>query len=320
MRDAVGMAHRPDLSFLAPPGGAWDWRMTLLYDTLRRAGVIAALPGTPSDLAAPLDLDPHAVRVVLDALTAWGVVVRHEGCYAIGPEAPDDDAAATLGLHARSMRRWCAEIDDRLQGVAPTADPGDAGMRPEWLEALAVNARRRGPLLVDACLDRFPQARSVLDLGGGHGEHALEFARRGLRATLQDRPPVIEFTRHHRRLESAGVELFAGDFHQAVPEGLFDLVFCAGVTHTMSPERNQALYRRLRPIVAPGGGLAISTFLRHQRPIGAIFAIQMLVGGQGGDTFSEEEYRRWLVAAGFQPPEVVDVGPEAQSLLLSGAA
>lgn len=311
------MVNRDDLSFLADPGEVWDWRMTLLYDAVRAAGVIASLPGTAADVAAQLQLDREAVRVALDGLTAWGVVDADGGRYALGPEAPDDDEAATLGLHARSMRRWCAEIDNRLHGVPPTPDP--VGMRPEWLDALAVNARRVGPALVDACLARFPNARTVLDLGGGHGEHALEFARRGLEATMQDRPPVIDFARQQGRLEAGGVRLFAGDFHQTLAGGPFDLVFCAGVTHTMSADRNRDLYRRLRPIVAAGGGFAITTFLRNRTARSSIFAIQMLMTGQGGDTFAEDQYREWLAAAGFQPIEVVEVGPRAQALLVSAA-
>jgi len=45
----------------------------------------------------------------------------------------------------------------------------------------------------------------------------------------------------------------------------------------------------------------------------------MLVGGQDGDTFAEDDYRQWLTAAGFEPGEVVEVGPRVQSLLVAHA-
>lgn len=130
---------------------------------------------------------------------------------------------------------------------------------------------------------------------------------------------MIDYARAQGRLEAGGVDLFAGDFHETLPEGPFDLVFCAGVTHTMSAERNRDLYPRLREIVAPGGGFVIATFLRHRGPIPPIFAIQMLVGGQGGDTFGEDDYRAWLIAAGFELSEVVEVTPKAQTLLVATA-
>jgi hypothetical protein len=36
------------------------------------------------------------------------------------------------------------------------------------------------------------------------------------------------------------------------------------------------------------------------RPVmGALFAINMLVGTDGGDTYTEDEVRAWMTAAGF---------------------
>ncbi len=303
------------LSFLAPPREVSDWRMSLLYDLLDEAGVLDGLPGTAGALADRLGLDAHGVRVLLDALGAFGIVGCENGTYSLSDGAPTSDEAATLALHARSMRLWCAELGNRLRGVVPAPAPPAA--RPDWLDALAVNARSSGPLLVDACLARFPDARRVLDLGGGHGEHAMEFTRRGLYATLQDRPPVIDYVRGRGTVGAADVHLFAGDFHEVLPDGPFDLIFCAGVTHTMSGARNRALYARLRPVVAPGGGLAISTFLRNRSPIASIFALQMLAGSGGGDTFAEEDYAGWLTEAGFEPPQLVDVADGVQTLLMS---
>ena len=111
--------------------------------------------------------------------------------------------------------------------------------------------------MVDACLRRFPRARRVLDLGGGHGEQSLEFARRGLRPTMQDRPEVVEIAERRGQLGNAGVELFAGDFFTTLPPGPFDLVICGLTTNMYDGARNRDLYRRPRPITAPAGGLAI---------------------------------------------------------------
>lgn len=112
-----------------------------------------------------------------------------------------------------------------------------------------------------------PAANTVLDLGGGHGEYALEFARRGLKPMLQDRPTMIDILRSEGRVETAGVQLFPGDFFEVLAPGQYDLVFCSGVTHTLGGGRVRELFRRIAPIVAPGGLLAVQTFLRgrHQR-------------------------------------------------------
>ena len=307
-----------DLSFLAPPGQVADWRMTVLFDAVAGAGVLERLPATAEELAGSLGLDAHGLRVVLDALVAWGVVVRDgDGRYAAGPGAPAPEEAAVIRHHARAVRRWSAALDASVRGEPPPERTGT--IEPVLFgDALAVSARAAAPGLVDLCLARFPAARSVLDLGGLHGEYSLEFARRGLAATMQDLPPMIEVARARGRLEEAGVTLFEGSFFDTVPDGPFDLAFCCGITHTFDGDRNLTLFRRLRPVVSAHGGVAVVTFLRGRRLLADVFAVQMLVNGNGGDSHTEEEYRGWLSTAGFTvDPSPVDLPDRPQSVLFA---
>jgi SAM-dependent methyltransferase len=303
---------------MLPPGEVDDWRMVLLVDLAVGSGALAALPGTADDVAGRLGLDPRALRVVLDALGAWGVVERDgDGRYAPGAGAPDTDGLASLRHHARAIRSWGASLDARLRGEPVEIRPGMPD--PElFIDALAVGGRAAAPGLVDICLHRFPDARSVVDLGGGHGEYSLEFARRGLEVTLQDLPVMVDVVRSRGRLTEAGVKLVAGSFFDQVPDGPFDLAFCAGITHTFDGEHNRTLFRNVRPTVAPGGGVAVVSFLRHRHPMADVFAVQMLANANGGDTHSEEEYRAWLGGAGFQVDDaVVDVPGRPQAVLFA---
>lgn len=310
----------PDLTFLAEPDAVSDWRLVVLLDVATETGVLDALPGHPAELAERLGLDGRGVRILLDALGAWDVVAADgEGTYAPGPGAPDDAARPVLYHHARAVRQWAGGLEDRIRGL-PVAEPRPAMPHPDrWQAAMAVSARRAAPGVVDAVLAAAPEAASVVDLGGGHGEYALEFARRGVKATLQDRPAMIEVARASRGLEAVGVELVAGDFFEILPDARFDVVFVSGVTHTMPGERVGELFRRAACIVAPGGLLAVQTFLRGRHRTGAIFAVQMLANGGGGDTHAEDDYRRWLAEAGFAPPDVVDIDEGRRTVLLARA-
>lgn len=302
-----------ELSFLVPPGRAYDWRLAVLYEAAAETGLVAGLPATSAALAVDLDLDEHAVAVVLDALACWEVVERDAGGrWAPGSRAPTDDAAAVLCHHARALRLWSGSLGDRLLGVPPSDATQGPGGVTKMLEALTVNGRESAPGTVDACLARVPDAGRALDLGGGHGEYALELARRGLAVTMQDQPQVIEAARRAGRLPAAGIVLFGGSFFETLPEGPFDLVLCAGVTYTFDAARNLELYRRVRGILAPGGVLAVHTFLRGTDPLAAIFAVQMLSAGRGGDTHGEDDHRRWLEEAGYRGVEVrrLDRRPE----------
>ena len=222
----------------------------------------------------------------------------------------------SLRHHARALRRWATAIEPALRGDAPASESPNPDM---FFDALARNARQAAPQIVDVCLRRFPEARTVLDLGGLHGEYSLEFTRRGLKATMQDKPEMIDVARRRGHLEAAGVELFAGSFFDVVPEGPFDLAFCSGITHTFDGEHNLALYRNLRPVIAPGGGVTVVTFLRNRNPMTALFAVQMLLNANNGDTHTEAEYRGWLGEAEFSVDADVTDMPElgARSVLFA---
>jgi len=294
-----------DLTFLAPPGQTADWRLILLCDAAASTSLFEKLPGTAEELLDRTGLDPQALRVVLDALRTLGVVeVGVDGRYRPGASGPEPADMARVRHHARAIRRWANAIEPRLRGE-PTRDPAGVADPDLFHDALAANARTVAPEVVDACLQRFPMAASVLDLGGLHGEYALEFTRRGLRATMQDQPAMIDVARRRGRLDAAGVELFEGSFFETVPDGPFDLAFCSGITHTFDGDHNGMLFRNLRPIVPRGGGVAVVTFLRGRNPITSLFAVQMLVNDNGGDTHTEAEYRAWLTDSGFTVDDTV---------------
>lgn len=309
-----------DLSFLAPAGLASDWRLVLLLDSATETGLLGALPGLPRDLAATLGLDEHAVTVVLAALAVYGVVeAAADGSFTPGKAAPGPEAQAVLAHHARALRQWAGGLTDRLRG-APTAAVEMPRPLESWLDALASYARKAAPESVDTCLAHVPGAASVLDLGGGHGEYALEFARRGLAVTLQDLPEVIDIARSRGVLDAAGVGLYAGDFFASLPDGPFDLVLCSGVTNMFDGERNRALYDRVRPCLAPDGRFVIQSFLRDRHATAPLFGVAMLVAGNGGDAHPEPLYREWLAATGYGPPDVVDIEDGRRTLLLAPPA
>lgn len=280
------------------------------YGAAVEAGVIDALPGTADELAQRLGLHPRSVRVLLDALGAWDVVRREsDGRYVVGPDAPAGDDAMTLWHHARAVQGWTRLGDALHEPVTPAQR---AQFSPDRFQsALAVGARRRAVALVDAILRHANEVHSMLDLGGGHGEYALEFSRRGIETVLQDREQMIDAARR-RGVVTGSVELFTGDFFEALPERRFDLVLIAGVTHTMDAERNQTLLRRVRTVLQPGGTVAIVTMLQRRHAIATLFAVQMLVNGGGGDTHEEAAYRAWLAGAGYAGVEVFDI-PETET-------
>ncbi len=71
----------------------------------------------------------------------------------------------------------------------------------------------------------------------------------------------------------------------------------------LSPDENLDLLRRCRNALAPGGRVVIQDFIlqadKTAPRFAALFALNMLVGTQGGSSYSEPEYAAWLGEAGF---------------------
>ena len=137
------MSREDDLSFLAPPGEVADWRMVATFDAAAEAGLFEQLPATPAQVASRLGLDERAVRILLGALSVWGVVERHAGRYSMHPDwSCDQGEAATLRHHARVLRTWSTQLGDRLRGTPPSPSKIPPERRRLWLEALAARASR----------------------------------------------------------------------------------------------------------------------------------------------------------------------------------
>jgi SAM-dependent methyltransferase len=140
-----------------------------------------------------------------------------------------------------------------------------------------------------------------------------------MHATLFDLPPVVEIAR--RRLARTDVldriTFVAGDFYRDELPGGHDLALLSAIIHQNSAEQNVELYRKIRRALKPGGRLVVRDHVMspdHTRPLrGALFAVNMLVGTAGGGTYSFEEIRDGLAAAGF-----VDIRLLQQDEMMSG--
>jgi SAM-dependent methyltransferase len=147
----------------------------------------------------------------------------------------------------------------------------------------------------------------LLDIGGGSGTWTIAFLRACPSATavLFDLPPVIPMA--DRRLKAAGlrdrVQLVPGDFTaEPLPSGA-DLAWVSAIVHQNSRAWNRELFARIFSALVPGGRIAIRDMLMDEArtgpPAGALFAVNMLVGTEGGGTFTFRELREDLEAAGF---------------------
>lgn len=112
--------------------------------------------------------------------------------------------------------------------------------------------------------------------------------------------------------------------------GTADLVWAANVIHHLpdpvaslretnmfGAARNLRLLRDLHPVIAPGGGLAIVSYLRGRAPVAAAFGVQMLSWTPDGDAHGEDDYRDWLTASGYESVVLRDLDAPPQTMVLA---
>ncbi|MEW6250269.1 MAG: methyltransferase [Planctomycetota bacterium] len=259
--------------------------------------------------------DERAVTILLDALAAMELLRKSSGAYHCEPavaalltaDAPRSVLPMVLH-HVGMWRRW-SELTGIVHGDSAArgrvqASRSDVDLRA-FIGAMHVVgmdvAREIAALLKPA------QARVLLDVGGASGTYTIACLEQapGLRATLFDRPAVVEMARE--RLSEAGlldrVTLVGGDFDtDELPAG-HDLALLSAIIHQNSRAENVELYRKVWRALVPGGRLVIRDHVMspdRTRPVdGAVFAVNMLVGTPGGNTYTLDETRADLTRAGF---------------------
>jgi precorrin-6B methylase 2 len=167
------------------------------------------------------------------------------------------------------------------------------------------------------------QFQRVLDIGGASGTWTIAFllAVPDATAVLFDLPEVVPLARERltRAALADRVTLVAGDYNVDPMPGGADFAWLSAIVHQNSRGQNRALYAKIHAALAPHGTLVIRDIVmeesRTQPPAGAMFAVNMLVGTEGGGTFTMSEYREDLESAGFTRIELLQRDEGMNSLV-----
>lgn len=221
-------------------------------------------------------------------------------------------------LHARNlMERWLT-IPEAVRTGKQVPRPYTRKRRNVFVHSMHDVSRGAAGKIVDLCLKRKPDIRTVLDIGGGPGTYARLFADHGIDVTILDTPEVIEIV-GPELVAWPRVKMVPGDFNQELPQGPYDLAFLGNIFHIYSPEKNRRLLDRASKALNPGGVAAIVDLVRGRSSRAPLFALTMLVNTDSGGTWSENQYRAWLEEAGFNNVDFFDIEERDAQLMLANA-
>lgn len=288
---------------------------------------IAAGGATAEEVAEARGCSARGMRMLLDVLTSIELLVKTDGRYALTPSAEEylvRSSPQYVGSMMETDSMWTA-----WSGLPEAVRTG----QPQITVEREANAEKFFSLLVRSlhvmnAATAGRAARAILDGGGGGAPRVLDVAcgsgvwgialaeaSPAAQLTLQDFPGVLEVARGYA--ERHGVadrcNYLAGNLRKVdFGSERFDVAILGNIVHSEGEASSRELFGRLHAALAPGGQIAIIDLLpnedRTAPPHALVFAVNMLVHTESGDTYTFKEYEAWLSEAGFSSVQPVEIG------------
>ena len=319
---------------------AWGYAPPLMIEAALHHGVFDLLdegPKTVDEVAARSGASVRGLRAVMNALAGLQLLTKDE-------EARfglTSDSAAFLvsskpgflgGLiqhtSTQLVPKWLA-LSEVVRTGRPTSSVNQENVGAEFFHNFVEDifpmsypsAQRLAEALEIAAANK---PVSVLDLAAGSGVWGITLAQKSPRVTVTavDWPGVLDVTRKvAARLGVAGRFSFvAGDLASADFGRGHNIATLGHILHSEGEKRGRALLKKTFDALAPGGTIAIAEFLvddaRTGPPVALIFAVNMLINTDEGDTWSFGEIAGWLREAGFRDARSIEA-PGPSPLILA---
>ena len=313
--------------------------LLIAYAELGIADQLADGPRTAVEIAQAVGADAGAVARLLVAAGALGLVTQSGGSWQNTPLAAETLVSASprtlvnfLRHQGAFYRRWSRLAEAVRTGRRPEENRQDEAAE-DWVRGFTLMlrgiARVQAPPIAATLAPLLAErghAPRIIDVGGGHGEYAMELARQipGLEAVVFDLPPVIAVTQE--LIARAGlqdrVRAVAGDFHRDSLGSGYDLALLFGVLVSEDEPSALHLLARVREALAPGGWIAITVHAPENpeaRLRQALRDLHMLLSTERGRVPDAATIESWLAKAGFTSPRRLPIeGDPASQVLVAG--
>jgi SAM-dependent methyltransferase len=290
-------------------------------------------PATAADLARRIGGDSRGVGMLANSLAALGLLSKQGQCFANTDFAghklvrsSPDYLGHILMHHHHLMESW-SHLDRSVKTGGPLRDASafaDAEWRESFLLGMFNLANQLAPKMVPQ-ID-LGNRRRLLDLGGGPGTWALHFCRHHpqLQAVVFDLPttrPFAEATIQRFEL-TARVSFAAGDFLVDPLPRDCDIAWLSHILHGEGPEDAARIVALAAAALPPGGLLLVHEFILEDDGAGpvfpALFSLNMLLGTEGGQSYTNRELSDMLRQAGCREVRRLPVRGPNDSGVLAG--
>jgi len=325
-----------------PPSAFMQAAMGMQHSSVIRAAVeldifttIHTGRRTAAELAAETGASPKGMRVLCDALTIQGLLLKNDGEYSLSPEAAvylDRNAPSWIGSvalfltstmmtsafqHFTDAVRHGGTVEGRMGSIEPD--------HPVWIEF----ARWMAPMMTPparALTELAGPVTKVLDIAAGHGVFGIEFAKANPTAEVHalDSRGVLDLAEENAVLAGVGERwhridgsAFDADFGAG-----YDVVLCPNFFHHFDREQCVQLARKAHAALqADCGRMLTLEFVPNDDRVtpaqSAWFATIMLATTPQGDAYTFSEYQQIFREAGFSHSELAAPRGAAQQVIIS---
>jgi ubiquinone/menaquinone biosynthesis C-methylase UbiE len=295
---------------------------------------ISAGKKTVEEVAAAAGTTERGMHILLDALVGIQLLNRNSQGYMLTPiaaqclvrESPDY-MGDMLGID-RIWAAWGNLTETVRTGKPhkPVEHQKEAEVFfPKLIRGLHIMNREPARRTAEALgIGTDQGGLRVLDVACGSAVWSIAIAEadKQARVTAQDFPGVLgttkEFVKRH------GLE----DRYDFLPGNLkeldfgtehFDLIVLGNIVHSEGESSSRALFRKAHRALRASGRMVIIDMIPNDErtgpPFSLLFAVNMLVNTEFGNTYTLAEYTSWLQEAGFGRVETIDIDWHSPILL-----
>lgn len=268
---------------------------------------------TQKDVADKLHGDQKGVEMLLNALSAMGLLEKNDNTYSNTPLSSTflvRDASRYIGHivkhHHHLVDSW-SRLDVAVKSGQPVRDSAahtDEERRESFLMGMFNLAMNLAPIIVPK-ID-LSKCRHLMDMGGGPGTYSIHFCliNPNLKATIIDLPstrPFAEKTIAKFNLQDR-IDFKSADYLEQEVEGIYDAAWLSHILHGEGPQDCRKIVGKAVSALKPGGLIMIHDFILNNTMDGplfpALFSLNMLLGTSGGQSYSEKQLTAMLSDAG----------------------
>jgi DNA-binding MarR family transcriptional regulator/SAM-dependent methyltransferase len=312
------MQHRNPAEFIRETASAYrQSRIFLTAFELKIFTAIANGSNTSEEIAEAIGADARTTDRLLNALVILGFLDKEKGEFFNKEDLASylvegkENFMANLYHSNHLWDSWSTLTEAVKQGGAVKS--GETKDNDDWRESFIAAMHHRAEGQADELAESLDLTNvyKVLDIGGGSGVFSMGVVKRKpeVEAVVFDLPEVTPITKRYIKDEGfeGSITTYDGDLHtEDFPKG-FDLIIISAIVHMNSYQENKEMIAKAYDSLNNGGQIVIKDFImednRIEPPEGAMFAINMLVNTEGGDSYTEQEIREWFENAGIKKIE-----------------